>query len=107
MFVRTVGLAGSDELRDAVAAAGLTAETGAFGDADLVLVSEPTLDVLTELDARTPGHAIFALLGDAPDVTELAEATSRAERVVGFRLVGERLVEIVEGDATADATAQA
>jgi enoyl-CoA hydratase/carnithine racemase len=107
MFVRTVGLTGSGELREAVEAAGLTAEAGDLGDADLVLVEEPSLDALTDLDARTPGHAIFALLGDAPDVTELADATSRAERVVGFRVVGKRLVEIVEGDATSDATAQA
>jgi enoyl-CoA hydratase/3-hydroxyacyl-CoA dehydrogenase len=107
MFVRTVGLTGSGELREAVEAAGLTAETGDLGDADLVLVEEPSLDLLTELDARTPGHAILALLGDAPDVTELADATSRAERVVGFRVVGKRLVEVVEGDATSDATAQA
>jgi enoyl-CoA hydratase/3-hydroxyacyl-CoA dehydrogenase len=106
MFVRTVGLTGSGELGEAVEAAGLTAVTGDLGDADLVLVEEPTLDTLTELDARTPGHAILALLGDAPDVTELADATSRAERVVGFRVVGKRLVEIVEGDATSDATAQ-
>jgi enoyl-CoA hydratase/3-hydroxyacyl-CoA dehydrogenase len=107
MFVRTVGLTGSGDLRDAIEAAGLTAETGDLGDADLVLVEDPSLDTLTDLDARTPGHAIFALLGDAPDVTELADATSRAERVVGFRVVGKRLVEIVEGDATSDATAQA
>jgi enoyl-CoA hydratase/3-hydroxyacyl-CoA dehydrogenase len=107
MFVRTVGLTGSGELREAVEAAGLTAETGDLGDADLVLVEDPSLDLLTDLDARTPGHAILALLGDAPDVTELADATGRAERVVGFRVVGKRLVEIVEGDATSDATAQA
>ncbi len=107
MFVRTVGLTGSAELHGAVEAAGLTAVTGDLGDADLILVEEPTLDGLTDLDARTPGHAIFALLGDAPDVTELADATSRSERVVGFRVVGDRLAEIVEGDETSDATAQA
>ncbi|MEA2467463.1 MAG: 3-hydroxyacyl-CoA dehydrogenase, binding domain, partial [Thermoleophilaceae bacterium] len=101
MFVRTVGLTGSAELREAVEAAGLTAETEDLGDADLVLVEDAA--ELADLDTRTPGHAIFALLGEAPDDEELP----RPEKVVGFRVVGKRLVEIIEGEETSDTTAQA
>jgi enoyl-CoA hydratase/carnithine racemase len=107
MFVHTVGLAGGDELTEAIAPAGLEVAQDDLGRADLVLVSDPTYDGLAELDARTPGHAIFALLDKADQVSELADATGRADRVVGFHLVGPRLVEVVEGDETSDEAVQA
>jgi enoyl-CoA hydratase/3-hydroxyacyl-CoA dehydrogenase len=104
MFVRTVGLTGSGELAEAVAAAGFEVD---LGTADLVLVQDATFERLGELDGQTPGQAIFALLDHADRVSELADATSRPERVVGFHLAGPRLVEVVEGDETSDETAQA
>ncbi len=107
MFVSTVGLTANTELEEALGAAGLTVARDDLGAADLVLVENATPETLADLDTRTPSRAIFALLDGCEDVTGLADATSRPELVVGFRLVGKRLVEIVEGEETADATAQA
>lgn len=107
MFVRTVGVTGDRAWDEALSAAGLTVARDDLGRADLVLVAEPTEALLADLEMRTPGHAILALLDRPADVTELADATLRPELVVGFRAVGKRLIEVVEGEETADATAQA
>ena len=106
MFVGVVGVTGGPEWDDALDAAGLAAVRDELGRADLVLVAEPTEALLSDLDTRTPGHAVLALLDRCEDVTELADATLRPELVVGFRPVGKRLVEVVEGEETSDATAQ-
>jgi enoyl-CoA hydratase/carnithine racemase len=105
MFVHTVGLAGNDELAETIAAAGLTVERDDLGAADLVLVADPTPERLADLDERTPGHSIFALLDG--DVSELADATGRPDRVVGFRVAGKRVVEVIEGEETSDPAGQA
>ncbi len=80
-----------------------------FGDVDFVIEAVPErlelkLDVFAELDAVTPGHAILASNTSALSISELAAATTRPERVLGFHFFYPasvmRLVEIVEGIET-------
>ena len=66
--------------------------------------------VIAELDEVTPGHAIFASDTASQSVTELADATARPDKVVGFRfarpIASNRLVEVVEGEYTSPETVQ-
>ena len=66
--------------------------------------------VLAELDACTPGHAILASNTSALSISEMALATSRPDKVVGFHFFYPasmmRLVEIVEGEDTSAETLQ-
>ncbi|MEA2320177.1 MAG: enoyl-CoA hydratase / 3-hydroxyacyl-CoA dehydrogenase, partial [Solirubrobacteraceae bacterium] len=87
-----------------------------FGDVDFVIEAVPERleikqAVFAELDAVTPGHAILASNTSALSITEIGEATTRPEKVVGFHYFYPaavmRLVEIVEGDDTAVETLQA
>jgi enoyl-CoA hydratase / 3-hydroxyacyl-CoA dehydrogenase len=88
--------------------AGTTSWEG-FGDVDFVIEAVPErlehkLDVFAQLDAATPGHAILASNTSALSINELAAATTRPERVLGFHFFYPasvmRLVEIVEGIET-------
>ena len=109
MFVSSVGCVPahpSGPLGEAAARAGFATPGEDLGTADLVLVTDPSHDLLTELDAMTPERAIFALV-DTEAVTELADASGRPELVVGLFARGERLLEVVEGEETSDATAHA
>jgi 3-hydroxyacyl-CoA dehydrogenase len=94
--------------------AGTTGYDG-FGDVDFVIeaVTERMAvkqAVLAELDEVTPGHAILASNTSSLSITEMAEATLRPDKVVGFHFFWPasmmRLVEVVEGDETADETLQ-
>jgi enoyl-CoA hydratase/3-hydroxyacyl-CoA dehydrogenase len=111
----------SQEQADAQAAeilgriTGTTAYEG-FGDVDFVIEAVPERmavkqAVLAELDAVTPGHAIIASNTSALSISEMAEATSRPDKVVGFHFFYPasmmRLVEIVEGADTSPETMQA
>src|SRR5919106_3180297 len=87
-----------------------------FGDVDFVIEAVPEKmeikhAVFAELDAATPGHAILASNTSGLSVTEIGDATTRPERVVGFHFFWPasymRLVEVVEGEDTAPDTAQA
>jgi len=87
-----------------------------FGDADFVIEAVPERmevkqAVFAELDACTPGHAILASNTSGLSITEIADATLRPDRVVGFHFFWPastmRLVEVVEGDETSAETAQA
>ena len=93
-----------------------TTEYEGFGDVDFVIEAVPERmaikqAVLTELDALTPGHAIIASNTSALSISEMADATSRPEQVVGFHFFYPasmmRLVEIVEGADTSPETMQA
>jgi enoyl-CoA hydratase / 3-hydroxyacyl-CoA dehydrogenase len=93
-----------------------TTEYDGFGDVDFAIEAVPERmeikqSVFEELDAVTPGHAILASNTSALSITEIGEATSRPEKVVGFHYFYPaavmRLVEIVEGDDTAPETTQA
>jgi 3-hydroxyacyl-CoA dehydrogenase len=87
-----------------------------FGDVDFVIEAVPERmeikhAVFEELDAATPGHAILASNTSGLSITEIADATHRPDKVVGFHFFSPasfmRLVEVVEGDDTSAETAQA
>jgi 3-hydroxyacyl-CoA dehydrogenase len=64
--------------------------------------------VFAELDAVTPGHAILASNTSALSISEMAEATSRPDKVVGFHFFYPasvmRLIEVIEGEETSEET---
>jgi 3-hydroxyacyl-CoA dehydrogenase len=87
-----------------------------FGEVDLVIEAVPERmeikqTVFGELDEVTPGHAILASNTSSLSITEMGEATSRPDKVVGFHFFYPasvmRLIEVIEGDDTAAATVQA
>jgi 3-hydroxyacyl-CoA dehydrogenase len=93
---------------------GTTAYDG-FGDADFVIEAVPERmqikqAVFAELDAVTPGHAILASNTSSLSITEMGEATSRPDKVVGFHYFYPasimRLIEVIEGDETSEDTVQ-
>jgi len=93
-----------------------TTEYEGFGDADFVIEAVPERmpikqAVFAELDVVTPGHAILASNTSSLSITEMGEATSRPDRVVGFHYFYPasimRLIEVIEGDETSEETVQA
>ncbi|MGI8729756.1 MAG: 3-hydroxyacyl-CoA dehydrogenase/enoyl-CoA hydratase family protein [Solirubrobacteraceae bacterium] len=87
----------------------------AFGDVDFVIEAVPERieikqAVLSELDVATPGHAILASNTSSLAISEIADATSRPDKVVGFHFFYPasmmRLVEIVEGADSSPETMQ-
>jgi 3-hydroxyacyl-CoA dehydrogenase len=93
-----------------------TTEYDLFGDVDFVIEAVPERmaikqAVFSELDEVTPGHAILSSNTSSLSITEIGEATSRPEKVVGFHYFYPasvmRLIEVVEGDDTSTETAQA
>jgi 3-hydroxyacyl-CoA dehydrogenase len=95
--------------------AGTTGYEG-FGDVDFALEAVPErMDikqaVFAELDELTPGHAILASNTSSLSVTEMGEATTRPDKVCGFHFFYPasmmRLVEVIEGEDTAEETLQA
>jgi 3-hydroxyacyl-CoA dehydrogenase len=93
-----------------------TVEYGAFGDVDLVVEAVPErMDVkqavFAELDEVTPGHAILASNTSSLSITEMGEATTRPDKVVGFHFFYPasvmRLIEVIEGEDTSPETVRA
>jgi 3-hydroxyacyl-CoA dehydrogenase len=87
-----------------------------FGDVDFVIEAVPERmeikqAVLSELDEVTPGHAILSSNTSSLSITEMGEATSRPEQVVGFHFFFPasvmRLIEVIEGEDTSAETARA
>jgi enoyl-CoA hydratase / 3-hydroxyacyl-CoA dehydrogenase len=87
-----------------------------FGDVDFVIEAVPERmaikqAVFAELDAATPGHAILATNTSSLSVTEIGEATTRPDKVVGFHYFYPAsimpLIEVVEGDDTSAETVTA
>jgi enoyl-CoA hydratase / 3-hydroxyacyl-CoA dehydrogenase len=87
-----------------------------FGDVDFVIEAVPEKmaikqAVFAELDSVTPGHAILATNTSSLSITEIGESTLRPEKVVGFHYFYPAsvmpLIEIIEGDDTAQETMQA
>ena len=77
-----------------------------FGDVDFVIKAAPERmeikqAVFSELDAVTPGHAILASNTSSLSIAEMADATRRPHKVVGFHFFYPAsvmpLVEIVAG----------
>ena len=86
-----------------------------FGDVDFVIEAVPEKmeikhAVFADLDAVTPGHAILGSNTSGLSITEIGDASSRPEKVVGFHFFWPasrmRLIEIVEGDETSSETSQ-
>jgi enoyl-CoA hydratase / 3-hydroxyacyl-CoA dehydrogenase len=78
-----------------------------FGDVDFVIEAVPERlavkqAVLAELDLVTPGQAILASNTSSLSITELALATSRPDRVIGFHFFYPaammRLIEVIAGE---------
>ena len=87
-----------------------------FGDVDFVIEAVPERmeikqAVFAELDACTPGHAILASNTSSLSISEIAEATLRPDKVVGFHYFYPAsvmpLIEIVEGEETSAETVTA
>ncbi|MBN1529363.1 MAG: 3-hydroxyacyl-CoA dehydrogenase family protein [Thermoleophilaceae bacterium] len=87
----------------------------AFGDVDFVIEAVPERmdikqSVFAELDTVTPGHAILSSNTSALSITEMAEATLRPDKVVGFHFFYPasmmRLIEVIEGEETSEETLQ-
>src|SRR3954453_20229481 len=86
-----------------------TTEYEGFGDGDFVIEAVPEKmeikrAVFDELDALTPGHAILSSNTSSLSISEMAEATSRPDKVVGFHFFYPasmmRLIEVIEGAET-------
>ncbi|HEY1596083.1 MAG TPA: 3-hydroxyacyl-CoA dehydrogenase family protein [Thermoleophilaceae bacterium] len=84
-----------------------------FGDVDFVIEAVPERmeikqAVFGELDAVTPGHAILASNTSSLSVSEMGDATTRPDKVVGFHYFYPasmmRLIEVIEGDETSEET---
>ena len=87
-----------------------------FGDVDFAIEAVPERmevkhEVFADLDAATPGHAVLASNTSGLSITEIGDATNRPDKVVGFHFFwpasAMRLIEIVEGEETSQATLQA
>jgi enoyl-CoA hydratase/3-hydroxyacyl-CoA dehydrogenase len=87
-----------------------------FGDVDFVIEAVPEKmaikqAVFGEIDAATPGHAIIASNTSSLSITEMGEATLRADKVVGFHFFYPAsvmpLVEVIVGEDTSQETATA
>lgn len=87
-----------------------------FGSVDFVIEAVPERieikqSVFAELDATTPGHAILASNTSALSIDEISAATTRPDKVVGFHFFYPasvaKLIEVIEGAATAPETALA
>jgi enoyl-CoA hydratase/3-hydroxyacyl-CoA dehydrogenase len=87
-----------------------------FGDVDFVVEAVPEKmaikqAVFREIDAATPGHAILASNTSALSITEIGEATLRADKVVGFHFFYPAsvmpLVEVIVSGDTSQETATA
>lgn len=65
-------------------------------------------DIFQQLDGLCPGHTIFATNTSTISITRLAGATGRSEHFLGMHFMNPayvmRLVEIIRGQATSEAT---
>ncbi len=91
-------------------------EYDGFGDVDFAIEAVPEKmeikhQVFADLDAATPGHAVLATNTSGLSITEIADATQRPDKVVGFHFFWPasvmRLIEVIEGDETSLETTQA
>src|SRR5687768_3794185 len=80
---------GDQQIEEIVGRITGTTEYEGFGDVDFVIEAVPEKmeikqAVFAELDAVTPGHAILSSNTSALSISEMAEATQRPDKVVGF-----------------------
>jgi 3-hydroxybutyryl-CoA dehydrogenase len=88
----------------------------AAADADLVIEAVPErmeikTSIFRELDRTAPAHAILATNTSSLSVSRIAEATGRADRVIGLHFFNPvhimKLLEVVRGTETSEATLDA
>lgn len=86
-----------------------------FGDVDFVIEAVPEKmeikqAVFADLDVYTPGHAILSSNTSGLSISEIASATERPDKVVGFHYFYPasmmKVIEVIEGDYTSPETAQ-
>jgi 3-hydroxyacyl-CoA dehydrogenase len=91
-------------------------EYDGFGDVDFVVEAVPERmevkrSVFGELDVVTRGDAILASNTSSLSISEMGEVTDRPDKVVGFHFFYPasvmRLVEVISGRRTSEATVQA
>ena len=91
-------------------------DLGLAGDSDFVIEAvleniELKKDIFGKLDAICPAETILASNTTALSVSEIAEATSRPDKIIGMHFFNPavimKLVEIIRGDRTADETVRA
>lgn len=84
-----------------------------FTDVDFVIEAVPEKmeikkKVFAELDEACPSHAILATNTSALSISEMADATQRPDKVVGFHFFYPasvmKLIEVVAGQATSEDT---
>ncbi len=104
------------QLEEVVGRISGTTDYEGFGDVDFVIEAVPERieikqSVFSELDEVTPGHAILASNTSSLSITEMADATSRPDKVCGFHFFYPasmmRLIEVVEGEESSEETLQA
>jgi 3-hydroxybutyryl-CoA dehydrogenase len=85
-------------------------------NADLVVEaatenSEIKKSIFTQLDQHAPAHCILATNTSSISITQLSNATKRPNQVIGMHFMNPvpvmKLVEIINGQATSDATTEA
>jgi 3-hydroxyacyl-CoA dehydrogenase len=106
---------GAEQVEATLARITGTTSYDGFGDVDFVVEAVPERmeikhEVLSDLDAATPGHAVLASNTSGLSISEIGDATNRPDKVVGFHFfwpaAAMRLIEIVEGEETSQATLQ-
>jgi 3-hydroxyacyl-CoA dehydrogenase len=107
---------GAEQVEATLARITGTTSYDGFGDVDFVVEAVPERieikhEVFADLDAATPGHAVLASNTSGLSISEIGDATNRPDKVVGFHFFwpasAMRLIEIVEGEETSQATLQA
>ena len=105
-----------DEAKAVLGRLSFGAETGAFEGCDLVveaIIEEPAAkaDAFRKIDAAAPAHAVLATNTSSISITRIAAGTKRPASVVGMHFMNPvplmKLVEIVRGQLTSDATTAA
>jgi 3-hydroxybutyryl-CoA dehydrogenase len=90
--------------------------SSAVKDADLIIEAVPErfdlkVDVLARAEASAPAHAILATNTSSLSITDLQQALTRQDRVIGLHFFNpvhvNRLVEVVRGRITAQETVDA
>lgn len=104
-----------DEMANALERLSLTTDLAVVDQSDIVIEAIPEdiqlkIKLFKELDRICHPKTVFASNTSALSITELGAATSRPEQVVGMHFFNPvhrmKLVEIVQGLATSDATCQ-
>jgi enoyl-CoA hydratase/3-hydroxyacyl-CoA dehydrogenase len=104
------------ELEEVLGRISATVSYEGFGEVDFVVEAVPEKmeikqQVFAQLDAATPGHAILASNTSSLSISEIADATLRPDKVLGFHYFYPAsvmpLIEIVEGDETSAETTAA